>query len=67
MFNHQDYDQHAVFTLGSQAVGAGAQFVWNAATETLYYDHDGAGGDAGVALATFGAGVVVSQSDLHFS
>ena len=67
LFNHQDYDQHAVFTLGSQAAGAGAQFVWNAATETLYYDHDGAGGDAGVALATFGAGVVVSQSDLHFS
>ena len=31
-FNHQDYDAHAAFTLGSQAVGTGAQFVWNAAT-----------------------------------
>ena len=67
LFNHADYDQHALFTLGSQAVGSAAQFVWNAATETLYYDHDGAGGDAAIALATFGAGVVVSQSDLHFT
>ncbi len=66
-FNHQDYDSHSGFTLGGNAVGSGAQFLWNAANETLYYDHDGAGGDDAIALATFGAGVVVTLSDLHFT
>ncbi len=66
-FNHQDYDVHSGFTLGSHAVGSGAQFLWNAANETLYYDHDGAGGDDAIALATFGAGVAVTWSDLHFT
>ena len=66
-FNHEDYDKHAGFTLGNQSVGSGAQFLWNAATETLYYDHDGQGGDAAIALATFGTGVIVTWSDLHFT
>ena len=66
-FNHQDYDSHALFTLGTQAVGSGAQFVWNQATETLWYDHDGAGGDAAIALATFQSGAIVDASDIHFT
>ncbi len=66
VFNHADYDQHAAFTLGSQAVGSGAQFVWNAATSTLSYDHDGAGGDAAIAIAIL-TGATVTASDLHFS
>ena len=66
-FNHQDYDAHAAFTLGSQAVGAGGAVRVAAATETLWYDHDGAGGDAAIALATFGAGVTVTAADLYFT
>jgi Ca2+-binding RTX toxin-like protein len=54
------------FTAGSAAVGAGAQFVWDAATHTLYWDHDGAGGDAAVAIATFGGGATLTASDFHF-
>ncbi|WP_443747402.1 beta strand repeat-containing protein [Asticcacaulis solisilvae] len=54
------------FTAGSAAVGASAQFIWNAATHTLYWDHDGAGGDAAVAIATFNGGATVTASDFHF-
>ena len=56
----------AEFTAGSAAVGANAQFVWDATTSTLYWDHDGAGGDAAVALATFSGWVQVSAGDIHF-
>ncbi len=56
----------AEFTVGAKAVGGGAQFVWNASSHTLYWDHDGAGGDAAVALATFGTAATVTASDLHF-
>jgi len=54
------------FTSGSAAVGSSAQFVWDAATHTLYWDHDGAGGDAAVAIATFNGGATVTASDVHF-
>ena len=67
VFNHENYDLRAGFTLGTSAAGSAAQFIWNQTGETLYYDHDGAGGDAAIALATFGAGVVVTQTDLHFT
>jgi len=53
------------FTVGSAAAGASAQFVWDAATHTLYWDHDGAGGDAAVAIATFN-GATITASDLQF-
>ena len=56
----------AEFTAGSAAVGANAQFVWDQSTATLYWDHDGAGGDAAVALAVFGGWVQVTAADLHF-
>jgi Ca2+-binding RTX toxin-like protein len=56
----------AEFTAGPMAVGMSAQFVYNAANNTLYYDHDGAGGDAAVAIATFSGVVTVTASDIHF-
>ncbi|MBW8882557.1 MAG: calcium-binding protein [Asticcacaulis sp.] len=54
------------FTVGSSASGASAQFVWDAAGHTLYWDHDGAGGDAAVAIATFDASATLDASDFHF-
>ena len=54
------------FTAGSVAVGASGQFVWDAATHTLYWDHDGAGGDAAIAIATFNGVPTVTATDFHF-
>jgi Ca2+-binding RTX toxin-like protein len=54
------------FTAGTTAVGASAQFIWNAATHTLYWDDDGTGGHAAIAIATFGGGATVDASDFHF-
>ncbi len=50
----------------SKAVGTTAQFIWNASTHTLYWDHDGAGGDAAVMLATLQSSATLTASDLHF-
>ncbi len=55
------------FTVGDHAVGNHAQFVWDSGAHTLYWDHDGAGGDAAVALATFVNGANIDASDLHFT
>ena len=66
VFSTADYDASAAFTAGSAAVGAGAQFVWNSTTGTLLYDHDGAGGDAAIAIATFTNAPTLDASDLHF-
>jgi len=54
------------FTTGSAAAGVSAQFIWDAAGHTLYWDHDGAGGDAAVAIATFAGAVTLTGSDFHF-
>ncbi len=54
------------FTAGSSAVGSSAQFIWDASTHTLYWDDDGTGGDAAVAIAVFNAGATVTAADLHF-
>lgn len=54
------------FTAGAGASGGAAQFVWNAATHTLYWDHDGQGGDAAIAIATFDGAVTLTASDFHF-
>ncbi len=57
----------AEFTAGTTAAGSHAQFVWDAGSETLYWDHDGAGGDAAVAIAVFtSVGPVIDASDFHF-
>jgi len=55
------------FTVGATAAGASAQFVWNSATHTLYWDHDGAGGDAAIAIATFDPSATLTSSDFHFA
>lgn len=57
------YSATAGFTNGSAAVGEGAQFVYDSAVHTLYYDADGAGGSAAVKLATF-APVNIADSDI---
>ncbi len=56
----------AEFIAGSAAIGASAQFVWDAASHILYWDHDGAGGDAAIAIATFGGSATLAASDIHF-
>ena len=57
----------AEFTVGTAAVGTAAQFVWNSTTNTLYWDHDGAGGDAAVAIASFAGTVTIDHTDVHFT
>ncbi len=54
------------FTAGSAAVGTSAQFIWDASTHTLYWDDDGTGSHAAIAIATFGGGATVDASDFHF-
>lgn len=60
------YDALAGFTVGTTAAGAGAQFVYDAASDNLWYDADGAGGAAQVLLANLyettltGANIIVS-------
>ena len=67
VFSHADYSSTAGFTVGTSAAGTSAQFIWNQATETLYYDHDGKGGDAAVAIAIFDNGAHIDATDIHFS
>ena len=52
------------FTDGTTAAGSAAQFVWDAAAHSLYWDHDGAGGDAAIQLALIDGNV--SASDFYF-
>ena len=66
LFAAWDYASNAGFTTGTAASGTGAQFIWDAVSHTLSYDHDGAGGDAAIAIATFQATAVVTASDIHF-
>ena len=66
VFATTDYSASAHFTLGAAASGSGAQFIWNDATHTLSYDHDGAGGDAAIAIALFVNGAHIDASDLLF-
>ncbi|WP_443749335.1 beta strand repeat-containing protein [Asticcacaulis solisilvae] len=54
------------FTAGSAAVGTSAQFIWDAATHTLYWDDDGTGSHAAIAIATFSGSPTVDASDFHF-
>ncbi len=54
------------FTAGSSAVGTSGQFIWNAASHTLYWDDDGTGSHVAIAIATFGGGATVTASDFHF-
>jgi len=55
------------FTAGSTAVGSSAQFIWNAAAHTLYWDDDGTGSDAAVAIVTFLGSPTVDHNDIHFT
>jgi len=54
------------FTAGTAAAGTSAQFIWDASSHTLYWEDDGTGGHAAIAIATFGGGATVDASDFHF-
>lgn len=54
------------FTAGSAAVGASAQFVWDAAGQRLYWDADGDGAGAAFEIALISNGAVVTKDDLAF-
>ncbi len=56
----------AEFTAGAAAAGTAAQFIWNSATHTLYWDDDGTGQDAAVAIAVFHGAVTLTAADMHF-
>ena len=50
-FSSADYDSTATLTLGSAAVGSGAQFIYDSAANTLSYDADGDAAGAAVLIA----------------
>jgi len=56
----------AEFTVGSAAVGTGAQFIWDDATDRLYWDADGSGAGAAFELAIV-TGDSVTKDDLFFT
>ena len=49
--------------LGAAATDDHAEFVYSAASKTLYWDPDGAGGAGQVAVATFASAVTLSSGD----
>jgi Ca2+-binding RTX toxin-like protein len=55
------------FTAGSAASGASPQFIWDASTHTLYWDDDGTGSDAAIAIAGFNGTPTVTASDFVFT
>ncbi len=57
----------AEFTQGSAAMGASAQFVWDAAGQRLYWDADGDGAGAAFELALISNGAVLTKDDLVFA
>jgi Ca2+-binding RTX toxin-like protein len=56
----------AEFTVGSAAVGTGAQFIWDAVAQKLYWDADGSGAGAAFELAIV-TGDSVTKDDLFFT
>lgn len=56
----------AEFTSGSAAVGTGPQFIWNDATDRLYFDADGSGAGEAFELAIV-TGNSVTRDDLFFT
>lgn len=73
LFDGQEYGfaaEHALtaqqLTFGAAAVGTSAQFVFNAANHTLYWDADGAGGQAAIALATIYGSATITAGDFLF-
>ena len=53
----------AAFTIGTTAVGTGAQIVYNQATGQLSFDADGSGSGAAVLFASVTPGLVLQASD----
>jgi len=57
----------AEFTVGTSAIGTGAQFIWDPTSHHLYYDQDGTGATAAVDLALIDNGATVAKEDLFFT
>ena len=55
----------AQFTVGSTAAGTNAQFIWDEASDRLYWDADGTGAGAAFELAIV-TGDSVTKDDLFF-
>jgi hypothetical protein len=55
----------SIVSSGTQATASHSQFVYSASTRTLMWDADGAGGAAGIAIATFASdiGSILSAED----
>ncbi len=51
----------------STATGTTSQFIWDDGTDTLYWDDDGTGSDAAIAIATFAGNPTLTAADLHFA
>ncbi len=51
------------FILGSAAVDAHSEFVYDASTNTLKWDADGVGGAAAITVATFATSIGLTASD----
>jgi len=65
-FSKNEYDQNATLTLGSVAVGSGAQFIYDTTANTLSYDADGAGGADAVVIAIILPDAGLTQANFTF-
>jgi Ca2+-binding RTX toxin-like protein len=65
-FSRAEYSDTATLTLGSAAVGAGAQFIYDAVANTLSYDADGEGGAAAIVIATILPDAALTQANFTF-
>jgi Ca2+-binding RTX toxin-like protein len=65
-FSRAEYSETATLTLGSAAVGTGAQFIYDAVANTLSYDADGEGGAAAIVIANILPDAALTQANFTF-
>jgi len=57
----------AEFTVGTSAIGTGAQFLWDPTSHHLYFDADGTGAGTAIDLALIDNGAMLAKEDLFFA
>jgi len=57
----------AEFTVGTSAIGTGAQFIWDPTSHHLYFDADGTGAGTAIDLALIDNGATLAKEDLFFT